>query len=88
MYTEVAQVLVEMGEISAATIVFLARSGLPQLPKGVHEAEPEADLLERLRRLADQDWPVLEVRALAMTNETLMTFARDHLERARQSLAT
>jgi tetratricopeptide (TPR) repeat protein len=88
MYAEVAQVLVEMGEVSAASIVFLARSGLPQLPKGIHEAESEADLLKRLRRLGDRDWRVLEVRAVAMTNETLMTFARDQLERARQSLAT
>jgi predicted ATPase len=80
LYTEVAQVLAESGQVAEGVVVFLARAGLPHMPKGAHSAEPDTAVGDRLRDLAGSAWPVLEVRAAAMTDEVLMTFARQHLE--------
>jgi tetratricopeptide (TPR) repeat protein len=80
LYCEIARVLADAGEVSAAGVVFLARSGLPHMPKGQHLAEPETALNDRLRELAGAQWPVLQVRAAAMTDSALLTFARARLE--------
>jgi hypothetical protein len=84
LYTEAAQILADVGQVAEGAVVYLAGAGLPHMPRGGHAAEPEAAVGERLRALAGPEWPVLEVRAAAMTDEALMTFTRARLEAALQ----
>jgi predicted ATPase/class 3 adenylate cyclase len=80
MYLEIAHLLADEGDGASGAVVFLGRVGLPQMPKGRHEAEPDSALAERLRVLTAEQWSSYESRAVAMTHDTLMHFARSRLE--------
>jgi predicted ATPase/class 3 adenylate cyclase len=83
---EAAYALWAGGEPEAAATAMLARPGLPEMPHSLLEPESDEELMAALREAVGSRWSRLEVRALGLSEDDLITRCRSSLEGALRDL--
>jgi hypothetical protein len=78
-FREVGHVLARAGDLEGATLAFLGRRGLPEMPGGSSDPVQDERVLGELKQHLGGKWRKLQTTALALPEMDLVTICRDSL---------